>query len=115
MRVVYGIDVLTALGIAERMVSTEMIERGVKRPEAERIVARQACISPSSIQNVRLGRIKSDETFRSKMRRAFVAFLERQIAGLEHELALARATQRECDFSEVETALDAARRALHGE
>ncbi len=105
-------DVLTALGIAERMVSTEMIKRGVKRPEAERIVARQAGISPSSIENMRRGRIKDDEKLRSKIKRAFAAFLERQIAGLEHELALARAAQRECDFSSAEAAIAAARAAL---
>ena len=105
-------DVLTALGIAKRIVSTEMIERGVKRPEAERIVARQAGISPSSIENMRRGRIKDDEKLRSKIKRAFAVFLERQIAGLEHELALARAAQRECDFSSAEAAIAAARAAL---
>lgn len=45
--------------IADRLVRTEMIESQVKRPEAERTVARRIGLSTSTLDELRRGRIKN--------------------------------------------------------
>lgn len=103
---------VSVAGMADRMVAETMREAGVKRPDAERSVARNAGLSPSAIDNLRRGRIKNEDAIGGRVRRAFVAFLERQIAALETELAIARLAQREVDFGTAETAIAEAKRAL---
>jgi hypothetical protein len=103
---------MTVALIADRLVRSEMMEAHVKRHEAESTVARRAGLSPFTLQNLKRGRLKNVEAIRSKIRAAFVAFLERQVVKAEAELAMARLLERDVDFSAVEAAIDAANRAL---
>lgn len=98
--------------IADRLVRTEMIESQVKRPEAERAVARRIGLSASTLDELRRGRIKNVDHVGGKIRRAFISFLERQLHQIEAELATARLVERDVDYSEVEAAIAAAKRAL---
>ena len=75
--------------IADRLVRSEMIEAHVKRPEAESTVARRAGLSPFTLQNLKRGRLKHVDAVGSKIRSAFIATLERQLAALETELVAA--------------------------
>lgn len=104
--------IASVVGMADRMVAERMRDSGVKRPEAERSVARNAGLSPSAIDNLRRGRLKNGDAIGGRIQRAFVAFLERQIAALESELAIARLAEREVDFGAAEVAIAEAKRAL---
>ena len=97
---------------ADRLVRTEMIESRVKRPDAERAVARRIGLSPSTLDELRRGRIKNVDHIAGKIRRAFVGFLERQLVRIEAELATARMVDRDIDYSAVEAAIAAAKKAL---
>ena len=109
-----GVPITTAIMI-DRMVSAEMVERGIKRADAEREVSSRAQLAPSGITNFRKGRIKDVETLGAKISRAFARFLEGQIRRLEHELAVARAAQRPVDLGAAEAAILAAKEALRPE
>src|ERR1700734_3714981 len=98
--------------IADRMVRSEMMEAHVKRPEAESTVARRAGLSPFTLQNLKRGRLKHVDAMGSKIRAAFVATLERQLAALETELVAARELDRDVDFGTAEAAIAQARAAL---
>lgn len=107
-----GVPISPAI-MCERMVSAEMAEGRLKRPDAEAVVSRKANLSPSAITNFRKGRVQG-EKLGARIEAAFVAFLERQIARLEYELAIARASRREADLAEAEAAILAAKEALRG-
>ena len=107
---------ISAVEIADSLVRREMASMGVKRPEAERNLARRAGLAPSAIENLRRGRLKSDETIGRKLQRLAVQYLERQIAALEAELAIARASagaDHEPDLASAEAAIARARQALN--
>lgn len=105
--------VSTIAYIADRLVRTEMIQAQVKRAEAEKNVARRAGVAPSALEELRRGRGRLNvEHIGPKIRNAFVSFLEKQIAALEAELAVARVVEREVDFGAAEAAIAAAKRAL---
>lgn len=106
-------DLCHIADIANRLVSAEMVN-GLKRPEAEAMVARRAGLSKSSIENLKRGRLKNADTFGGKIRRAFVVMLEKQIALLESELAVARMLDRQIDFDAVQAGIWAAKEALRG-
>ena len=103
---------LSVAGVADRLVRHEMIEAGVKRPDAERAVARRAGIAASALDELRRGRVKYVERIEGRIHAVWVQFLERQIAGLENELAIARADRRAVDLGAAETAILAAKAAL---
>lgn len=98
--------------MCDRMVSAEMAERGVKRAEAESDVARRAKLAPSAITNFRKGRIKDVERLGSRIEEAFAAFLARQLAKLEAEIAVARVRHPERDLGTAEAAIARAKEAL---
>ena len=101
---------MTPAIMAERMVSAEMAERRIKRAAAECEVSVRALLAPSAITNLRKGRLDV-RRLEGRIKSAFVAFLERQAGKLAHELAVARALDRECDFRAAEAALLAAQEA----
>ena len=98
--------------MCERLVSAEMAERRIKREQAESEVSVRARLAPSAITNFRKGRIKDVEKLGTRIEAAFIAFLERQIARLEYELAVARMARREVDLGAAEAAILAAKEAL---
>ena len=76
-------------------------------------------VSPGSLERVRRGRVKSVKGFIiDAVRAAFIGAIAREIAGLEHELEMARLgglSLEETGAVEALAALEAARRFVRGE
>ena len=100
------------------MVRREMASMGCKRAEAEQNLARRAGLAPSAIENLRRGKIKNHETIGRRLQAIAVQFLERQIATLENELAIARRVASvesdNPDLDRAEAAIEEAKRILRG-
>jgi hypothetical protein len=77
--------------IAERLVGEEMLARRIKRPEARRIVAREAGIAAGSLESLARGRLKFIDRIADKLNALLVRKIEQRIASLEEELAIAKA------------------------
>lgn len=101
-------------GFADQLVRAEM-RSGLKRPDAERAIARRIGVAPSSLETLRRGRLKNVDGIGTKIRKALISEFERQIQTLEHKLAVARAMDRPIDFDAVETLLGMAKEKLNGE
>lgn len=103
---------ISIAGIADRMVRAEMNAGGSKRVDAEKAIAKRAGLSQSALENLRRGRIKNVEAIAGRIKAVWEAELERQIAGLEHDLMVARALGRGADLGTAEAAIAQARAAL---
>lgn len=105
---------MSAAGVARRLVAGEQASRGVKLREARAIVAKEAGISPGSLENLGRGRLKYVDRITSKLNALLAKKIEQQICSLERELGLLRATESasEIDLARAEAALEEARRAL---
>ena len=103
-----------AAAIAERLVGEEMLSRGVKRPEARQIVAREAGITPGSLENLSRGRLKYVERVSHRLHALLVRKIEQRINVLQHELHVAREVGRidSFDLERAETALQEAKVAI---
>ena len=104
--------------LADRMVRETMIENRVKRPDAERLIAREVGIAPGTLENLRRGRLVHVDWIANKITDASIRRTERQIARLESELAVARISSRRPDEDRVLAAAASvaqARRILKGE
>lgn len=100
-------------GFADQLVRAEM-RSGLKRPDAERAIARRIGVAPSSLETLRRGRLKNVDGIGTKIRKALVSELERQIQILENKLAIARAMDRPIDFDAVQAGIELAKEALGG-
>lgn len=101
--------------IAERIVRETMIEKGVKKPDARRIVAKEAGVKPGTLERLCNGSLVHIERITDRINAYVVRRIERKIAQLESELAVARLASRRADEIDVvraEAALDEARKAL---
>lgn len=105
---------MSALSVAERLVSEEMLASRVKRPEARAIVAREAGISPGSLESLSRGRLKFIDRIADKLNGLLVRKIEERIASLQHELEVARliGDTSEVDLGRAEAALEEARKAI---
>jgi hypothetical protein len=100
--------------MVSRLVDAEVREGHVKRPDAQRTIARRAGISPSAIENLQKGRIRYVERISIQIELVYLGFLERQIAALETEVARARARDPRRDLASAEAAIARAKAALGG-
>ena len=100
--------------MAGRMVGEVMLDKGVKRPEARGIVAREAGISPGSLESLSRGRLKYTDRIAGKLNALRVRKLEENMLLLEHELAIAKRVDAHSDdeVDKAETLLKAAKKAL---
>src|ERR1700735_1857567 len=105
---------MSAVSIAERLVGEEMLASRVKRPEARKIIARQAGITAGSLESLARGRLKFIDRIASRLNALLVRKIEARIASLQHELEIARALGdvSETDCERAEGALEEARKAL---
>lgn len=105
---------MSLANIADRLVGEEMLTRRVKRPEAREIVAREAGISPGSLESLGRGRLKHLDRIAGKLNGLLVRKIETRIAALEHELTIAKTLggPSEVDIERAESALQEAREAL---
>lgn len=102
---------------AERIIRETMIERGLKKPDARRVVAKEAGIKPGALERLGNGSLVHVERITDRINAYVVQRLERKIAQVEHELAIARLTADrtgEADIGRARAALEDAKRALNG-
>lgn len=103
---------------AEKIIRETMIERGLKKPDARRFVAREAGVKPGALERLGNGTLVHVERITDRINAYVVRRLERKIAEVERELALARLTadrSHEPEFERARAALDDAKRALGGD
>jgi hypothetical protein len=101
--------------LAERLVRETMIERGVKKPDARAIVAREARMKPGTLENLARGRLVNVDTVRGRINAYMVSRIERKIRQLESELAIARRAcvdGMEIDVAAAQAALEEAKRLI---
>ncbi len=106
---------VTVEEMADQLVGAEMRASRLKRPFAQREVSMRAGVAPSAIENFQRGRLKHAERISGAIKEMYAAFLMRQIAGLELDVARARAVEPARDFRAAEAAIEAARKAIQGE
>jgi hypothetical protein len=104
----------SALRRARRLVSDEKIARGIKTPEAIKIVAREAGLLPGTLERLFSGRLKHIERIAGHIDALLDRKLTQKISNLQHELYLARAARSvgSADLDRAEATLEEARRAL---
>ncbi|MFA7308306.1 MAG: hypothetical protein WC026_16735 [Hyphomicrobium sp.] len=108
---------MSVANIAERMVRDTMVERGLKKPEARAIVAREAGVKPGTIRRLCNGSLVHVERITDRMNAYAIRRLENKISQFEHELAVARLTAARADdvgILRAAAALDEAKKALKG-
>lgn len=100
--------------VARRLIADERLARGIKLPEALSLIAREAGLSPGTLQNLLRGRLKRVEYVAGKLQALRIRKIEQRIAVLQHELVLARLSSvvPEVDLARAEAALQEALRAL---
>ncbi|CCJ07069.1 Hypothetical protein BN69_1618 [Methylocystis sp. SC2] len=100
---------------AEKIIRETMAERGLKKPDARRVVAREVGVKPGALERLGNGSLVHVERITDRINAYVVQRLERKIADIEHELALARLKADrtvEPDIDRARAALEDARRAL---
>ena len=100
---------------AERIIREVMIEQGLKKPDARRVLAREIGVAPGAIERLCNGTLVHFERVADRLNAYMVRRIERQIARLEGELVIARLAARrpdEVDLAKAEAALEDAKRAI---
>ena len=107
-------SLMSLVTLADRLVGEEMLIRRIKRPEARKIIAREAGITPGALEGLSRGRLKFVDRIAGPLNALLVRKIEQRIISLEHELAVAKALGRapEIDLRRAESALEEARQAL---
>lgn len=105
---------MSIASVADLLVGEEMLTRKVKRPEARRIVAREAGISPGSLESLSRGRLKNTDRIESKLNAFRIRKLQEKLLSVQHELAIAKAmgVASEADIDRAESAIKDAQKAL---
>lgn len=101
--------------VVRTLVAWESEVRGITQKAARQIVAREARVAPGSLERLSAGRLKFTDRIAGRLNELLVKKIERKMAELEHELALARLACRRAspiDVERAEAALEEARRAL---
>lgn len=101
--------------VVDHMVRQEMLGSRCKRPEADRVIAREIGVSPHTIENLRRERLKNVDALSTKIDLALIRRLELEIPRLMGELEMARRRARRPDADEIlsaEAALATARKLL---
>lgn len=104
-----------AVQAAKTLIGWEAEQRGITFKDARRIVAREARIAPGSLERLSAGRLKFVDRIAGRLNELLVKKIERKMADLEHELAIARLASRRADpidFARAEAALAEAARAI---
>ena len=100
--------------VASRLIREEMLSRGVKFPEARKIVAREAGVSPGSLESLSRGRLKYVDRIADRINGLLIKKIEQKIESLKHELEIAKSVGNitRVDMDRAEASLEEARRAL---
>lgn len=100
---------------AEKIVRETMIERGVKKPDARKIVAREMGLSPGSLQRLAENRLVHIDRIANRLNAYVIRRLEKKISQLEGELEIARVAASRPDDNRIfaaQAALDEAKRLI---
>ena len=104
--------------VVGQMVDREAMRSRVKRSMAQEIVARRIGTTSRTLSNIRSGRIKHlREWIAVRVRQAFIAELESEIARLPHELELVSQSGARPDADEMlaaQSLLSQARALIEG-
>lgn len=101
--------------IADKLVSQAMLDHGVKKPEAQKIIANMAGITAGTLENLKRNRLKRLDDVATALNEVVVRQLENKAAEIEIELAIARAARgrvAQVDIRAAEAALDEAKKHL---
>lgn len=82
---------MSLIGVVEDLIDDERRRSRVKRLVALANVARAAGLAPGTVENLIRGRLKYVDRVERAINRLAVSSIERKIASLQNELAIARA------------------------
>lgn len=102
---------------ADRLIREEAAFHGIDRATARQRVAREAGIAPGTLENLLRGRLKYVERIADKINALVIAKIEKRIAQLEGDLAIARLKSSRPDEAAIfaaQSALDEAKRHIAG-
>lgn len=108
---------MTVAARADRIIRETMVERGLKKPDARRVVAKEAGLKPGTLERLGNGSLVHLERITDRINAYVVQRLEKKMADVEHELAVARLTlgrTPEPDIERASVALEDAKKALRG-
>lgn len=105
---------MSLANLADQLVGEEMLTRRVKRPEARKIIADEAGISPGSLESLARGRLKNIERIEGRLNALLITKIEYRISVLKAKLEVARALGRapQIDLERAKAALQAAEEAI---
>ncbi len=105
---------MSASAVADRLVGEEMLTRRVKRPEARKIIAHEAGISPGALEGLGRGRLKYTDRIAERLNVLRIKKLEQRIEAAKQELAIAKSMgfASKVDLGRVEAAIGDAEDAL---
>lgn len=109
---------MSIAALSERLVEETMIEQGVKKPEARRIVAREAGIAPGALERLASNRLVHVERIADRISAYVIRRIEKKMAQLECELEAAKRAAARPDDARIfaaMSALDEAKRLMRGE
>lgn len=109
---------MSVASIAERMVRETMIERGLKKPEARAIVARESGVKPGAIRRLCNGSLVHVERITERINAYALKRLASKMSEFSHQLEVARLAADRPDDPDIQraaAALENAKRALKGE
>lgn len=103
------------ISVLKRLINEEQHRSGGTRAIARSTVAREAGLSPGTLENLERGRLKFMDRVAGKLNDFAVRSIERQIVALEQELVFLRAAglgDRLADIDAAEAAIAEARRHI---
>jgi hypothetical protein len=108
----------SVVSLSDRLIREAMIEHGVKKPEARRIIAREIGVPPGALERLACNRLIHIERVANRINAYVVRRIESQIRRLEGELEVARlkcAAPDAVAISSAQAAVDEARRLICAE
>ena len=107
-------SVVSLAAAVQRSIHQEMVDRGIKWPEATKTIAREIGVLPGSIENLCRGRLKHIDRIAGQVNAFLIRRIEHRIRSLEQELAIAKAmgVTPKVDLDSAEFALETAKKAL---
>lgn len=103
---------MSVIAIAEKMIRQEMLDQGVKRPEAAAFLSRQSeSLTPGTFDNLKRGRLKKLDGVKVALNDLAIKWLQRKIGEFEHDLEIARRTASRPDSADIFAAMDALEKA----
>lgn len=112
MRHIFGASAsMSIASVAERLIRQDMVDKGVKKPLARKMLADDAQLAPGTLANLARGRLKRLDGVAAALNRIVIERLATKIRQLECELEIARITASRPDETDLFAAMDALEKA----